>query len=208
MNTRATTWAAWIAAVLMLVTASGTASASSVFLSPNSCQGKITLEGGLHRGSSAVSAATHRGCGEVSLCDAAGLFVAPKTWQDFLPEAQMRLDATKARLGNVEATMMARPRYIPGYGYQDPKYWKLVKQLQAGESIQAKNLRMAAELRRDAFPDLVRSRYRGPLSEAPDLRGTYDWHNPQRMIHPGPHQTPHIQIKLQDGTIVRIEVPQ
>ncbi len=100
------------------------------------------------------------------------------------------------------------PKYIPGYGYKDAKYWKIVKQLQMGESVQAKNLRMAAELRCDAFPGLVRNRYRGPLSDAPDLRGTYDWHNPQRMIHPGPHQTPHIQIKLQDSTIIRIEVPQ
>jgi hypothetical protein len=69
-----------------------------------------------------------------------------------------------------------------------------------------KNLRIAAELRKDAFPDLIRSRYRGPLSEMPDLRGTYDWHNPQKMIHPGPHQTPHIQIKLPDGRVIRIEV--
>jgi hypothetical protein len=71
-----TTWAAWIAAVLVL-TASGTASASSVLLSPNSCQGKNTLESGLHRGSSAVSAEGNRGCGDYSSCDAAGLFVAP-----------------------------------------------------------------------------------------------------------------------------------
>jgi phage shock protein PspC (stress-responsive transcriptional regulator) len=38
--------------------------------------------------------------------------VAPqgKTWQDFLPEAQRRLDATKAKYGNVEAQMMAMSR--------------------------------------------------------------------------------------------------
>jgi hypothetical protein len=76
MNTRATTWAAGIAAVLVL-TASGTASASSVLLSPNSCLGKNTLEGGLHRGSSAVSAEACRGWADYSSCDAAGLFVAP-----------------------------------------------------------------------------------------------------------------------------------
>jgi len=35
---------------------------------------------------------------------------APRTWQDFLPEAQMRLQATKAKYGNVEAQMMAMSR--------------------------------------------------------------------------------------------------
>ncbi len=96
--------------------------------------------------------------------------------------------------------------YIPGYGWTDRTYWRLVRRLQAGESVEAPSLRVAAELRRDAFPEWVRSRYRGPLSQAPNLRGTYDWHNPQKMIHPGPHQDPHIQITLQDGTIVRILV--
>jgi hypothetical protein len=77
MNTRATTWAAWIAAVLVLM-ASGTASASSVFLSLNSCLGKNSLEGRFHQGSSAVSAEPCRGCGDYSSWDAAGLFVAPR----------------------------------------------------------------------------------------------------------------------------------
>jgi hypothetical protein len=72
-------------------------------------------------------------------------------------------------------------------GWTDHGYWRLVKELQAGE------------LRRDALPGLVRNRYRGPLSQAPDLRGTYDWHDPRIMPHPGPHQTPHIQVKLPDG---------
>jgi hypothetical protein len=78
--------------------------------------------------------------------------------------------------------------------------------MQGGESVEAPSLRMAAELRRDAFPDLQRTRYRGLLSEAPDLRGSYDWHDPRVMIHPGPHQTPHLQIKTSDGTVLRIEV--
>lgn len=76
MATKVTTWAAWIAAVLVL-TASGTASASSVLLSPNSCLGKITLEGGLHRASAAVSAEACRSYSQACSCDAAGLFVAP-----------------------------------------------------------------------------------------------------------------------------------
>jgi hypothetical protein len=76
MNTRATTWAAWIVAVLVLL-ASGTASASSVLLSPNSCQGKIALEGRFHQRSSAVSAESCRGYSQACSCDAAGLFVAP-----------------------------------------------------------------------------------------------------------------------------------
>jgi RHS repeat-associated protein len=100
------------------------------------------------------------------------------------------------------------PRYIPGYGWTDRAYWKLVKLLPAGKSVEAPTLRVAAELRRDAFPELTRSCYRGPLSEAPRLRGTYDWHNPRKMIHPGPHQTPHLQMWLEDGTTVRIEVPE
>jgi hypothetical protein len=100
------------------------------------------------------------------------------------------------------------PRYIQGYGWTDRRYWNLVNRLRAGESVVASSLRMAAELRRDAFPDLVRSRYRGLLSKAPDLSGTYDWHDPRVMIHPGAHQTPHLQIKTIVGTILRIEVPE
>jgi hypothetical protein len=84
-------------------------------------------------------------------------------------------------------------------GWTDHGYWRLVKELQAGRSVEAPTLRLAAELRRDALPGLVRNRYRGPLSQAPDLRGTYDWHDPRIMPHPGPHQTPHIQVKLPDG---------
>jgi hypothetical protein len=97
-------------------------------------------------------------------------------------------------------------RYIPGYGWTDAQYWRMVKQVQVGESLQVDSLRLAAELRQDAFPTLTRSRYRGPLSEAPDLRGTYDWHDPAVMIHTGPHETPHIQITTPDKTIIRIEV--
>jgi hypothetical protein len=76
MNTRATTWAAWIAAVLVL-TASGMASATTAHLSDNSCLEKNRLEAGWHRGSSAVSVEVHRGCAESCSFDAAGLFVAP-----------------------------------------------------------------------------------------------------------------------------------
>jgi RHS repeat-associated protein len=97
-------------------------------------------------------------------------------------------------------------KYIPGYGWTDAGYARMVRQLQAGESVAVDDLRVAAELRQDAFPDFVRNRYRGPLSEAPDLRGTYDWHDPETMIHPGPHQTPHVQVTLPDGRVVRIEV--
>jgi RHS repeat-associated protein len=107
--------------------------------------------------------------------------------------------------GNREGAALAAlpflrvPRYIPGYGWTDPAYWRLVTRLRAGESLQVPTLRIAAQLRRDAFPELVRSRYRGLLRDAPDFRGTYDWHDPRVMIHPGPHQTPHIQIWLSDG---------
>jgi len=97
-------------------------------------------------------------------------------------------------------------RYIPGYGWTDARYWRMVKQLQAGESLEVSSLRVAAELRQDAFPALSRCRYRGPFSQAPDIRGTYDWHNPAVMHHPGPHQTPHLQITTPDKTILRIEV--
>jgi hypothetical protein len=98
------------------------------------------------------------------------------------------------------------PRYIPDYGWTDADYWHLVKQLQNGESIEVPSLRLAAELRQDAFPDYVRTRYRGPLSEAPKMEGTYDWHDPAKMPHSGPHTTPHIQIKTDEGTWIRIEV--
>ncbi len=39
-----------------------------------------------------------------------------KTWQDFLPEAQRRLDATKAKYGNIDARMSA----IPGNPFTGP----------------------------------------------------------------------------------------
>jgi hypothetical protein len=77
LTTRATTWAAWIAAVLMLTASSSMASAATGLLSPNSCQGKNALDGGFHRASLAVSGETCQGCAEVSSFDAAGLFVAP-----------------------------------------------------------------------------------------------------------------------------------
>ena len=76
----------------------------------------------------------------------------------------------------------AKPVRVPGYGWKDARWWKMVKRLQEGESLEVNNLRIAAELRKDAFPDFTRSRYRGLLSEAPDLTKTYDWHNPQKMI--------------------------
>lgn len=76
MKTLTTTWLAQIVAVAVLLTA-GSASASSGLLSGNSPLGKNTLEGGYYRDFSSVSAETHRGCGEVSRWNAAGLFVAP-----------------------------------------------------------------------------------------------------------------------------------
>jgi len=95
---------------------------------------------------------------------------------------------------------------VPGYGWKDNKWWKTVEKVKAGDSIEVKNMRIAAELRKDAFPEFTRTKYRGNLSEAPDLTKTYDWHNPKKMIHPGPHQTPHVQMKLENGKWVRIEV--
>ena len=88
LTTRATTWAAWIAAVLVL-TASSMASAATGLLSPNSSQGKTALERGWHQESSAVSAEACRGCGEFCRFDAAGLFVAPNT----IPNAARNLVA-------------------------------------------------------------------------------------------------------------------
>jgi hypothetical protein len=49
------------------------------------------------------------------------------------------------------------PRYIRGNGWTDRAYAKLVQRVQAGESIEVSNLRVAAQIRRDAFPDLVRT---------------------------------------------------
>ncbi len=77
----------------------------------------------------------------------------------------------------------------------------MVKKVQRGESIQVRTIRQAAEIRKDAFPNYVRSKYRGNLSEMPDIRGTYDWH-----IHGGRHSIPHLQIKTTAGRWIRIEV--
>jgi hypothetical protein len=69
------------------------------------------------------------------------------TWQDFLPEAKRRVEAKKAEYGNIDARMMAKK--IPGYGWKDANWWKMVKRLQNGESVKVKNLQIAAELRKD-----------------------------------------------------------
>jgi hypothetical protein len=111
MTTPRTTWPAQIAVVLVLL-AAGTASASSGFLSRNSPLGENSLEGGFRRAEASVSAEGHRAWGDFCHGEAADSVVAPKgkTWQDFLPEAQRRLEATKAKYGNVDAMMMAMSR--------------------------------------------------------------------------------------------------
>jgi hypothetical protein len=110
MTTKTTTWAAQIA-VAMLLLATGTASASSGLLAGNSPRGKNALDGSFHRAWSSVSGEPHRGWGEVCAGSAADSVVAPKkTWQDFLPEAQKRLEAAKAKYGDVDAVMMAMSR--------------------------------------------------------------------------------------------------
>jgi RHS repeat-associated protein len=63
---------------------------------------------------SAGSAVVEAGTARVASSDASsgGLPMAPKSWQDFLPEAQKRLQATKQRLGNPSGDIvaMAMPR--------------------------------------------------------------------------------------------------
>lgn len=83
MTAQARSWLGWIAVVLMLL-ASSTASATTGFLSGNSPLGENRLEGGVHQVSLTISAETHRGCGEGSLQDAAGLFVAPAAFDPFV----------------------------------------------------------------------------------------------------------------------------
>ena len=78
MKTRTTTWAAQIAVVLVLM-ASGMASGATGFLSWNSPLGKNVAEAGYCPATTSLSGGTHQGCGEGSLQDAAGLFVAPIT---------------------------------------------------------------------------------------------------------------------------------
>ena len=78
MKTRTTTWAAQIAVVLVLM-ASGMASGATGFLSWNSPLGKNVAEAGYCPATTSLSGGTHQGCGEGSLQDAAGLFVAPGT---------------------------------------------------------------------------------------------------------------------------------
>ena len=93
----------------------------------------------------------------------------------------------------------AYPRkYVPGYGWKDARWRRMVRQVRSGEELSVKSLRIAAELRRDAFPNFARSRYRGPLKKMPPLEGTYDWH-----VHGGVHSTPHIQIKDLEGNWIR-----
>jgi RHS repeat-associated protein len=96
------------------------------------------------------------------------------------------------------------PRIVPGYGWIDREWLRMVNDLRMGVfTDKVKSIRIAAELRKDAFPGYTRSRYRGPLSEQPPLERTYDWHT-----HGGKHNKPHIQIKTEDGTWVRIELEE
>ena len=97
------------------------------------------------------------------------------------------------------------PRKIPGYGWTDANWWRTVKRIRDGDKITVRSIRIAAELRRDAFPGYTRSRYRGLLGQAPDgpiPRGSYDWHDPAKMRH---HPDfPHVQIKTIDGKNIKI----
>jgi hypothetical protein len=76
MTTRATTWAAQLALVLVMLMAA-TASASSGLLSGNSCRDKNALKDGFRRDEAAVIAAKHRSCGECCSRSAADFVVAP-----------------------------------------------------------------------------------------------------------------------------------
>ena len=76
MTTRATTWLAQIAVVLVL-TAAGTASASSGLLGGNSPLGENLLEGRPHQASASVSAELRRGYGRRCWYDASDVSVEP-----------------------------------------------------------------------------------------------------------------------------------
>jgi hypothetical protein len=85
MKTRAKTWLAQIAVMLMLM-ASGMASGATGFLSWNSPLGKNAAEAGYCPAATSLSGESHRGCGELSQQDAAGLFVAPQSSLPTLPQ--------------------------------------------------------------------------------------------------------------------------
>jgi len=75
---RTTTWLAQIAVVLMLM-ASSMASGANGFLSWNSPLGENPAEAVCCQAATSLSGESHRGCGDLSQQDAAGLFVAPAT---------------------------------------------------------------------------------------------------------------------------------
>ncbi len=112
-TTTATTWAAPIAVLLVLL-AVGTAPASNGLLSANSLRGKNTLDGGLCRASAAVTGGTPRACAEFCPLQAADPVVAPSKVGDFSKElTRDRANATKS-LRNALGTnsQIERPHHI------------------------------------------------------------------------------------------------
>jgi hypothetical protein len=90
MTTPRTTWPAQIAVVLVLL-AAGTASASSGVLAGNSPPGKNSLEGGFRRAEASVSAEGYRAWGDFCHGEAADSVVAPK--RVVIPTQQLALPA-------------------------------------------------------------------------------------------------------------------
>jgi hypothetical protein len=138
-KTRTTTWPAQIAVVLVLL-AAGMASGASGFLSGNSPLGENAWEAVVHRAEPSLSGGTHRGCGDLKLCDATGLFVAPAN-------ASGRSSYTLIDQGN-PAVRELRRRYLgetPRRG--SPTYRAVVERMQNEGHIRLNQATGQLELR-------------------------------------------------------------
>jgi hypothetical protein len=82
----------------------------------------------------------------------------------------------------------------------------MVARLRNLESVTVKSRQIGEALIRDAFPSYRPENFRGRLSEAPDLRGTYDFHDPRVMPHHP--DLPHFQIKTEAGDWIKVFVEE
>jgi len=107
-----------------------------------------------------------------------------------------------------EGGLAATPRWIPGYGWTNPRWRQWIKNLrsQRPRDIDVPSENVGEEVIRDAFPTYKRARFEGPLGQLDKskLRGTYDLH--QAHGPDNPHDYPHFQIWREDGSIVRIQI--
>ena len=119
---------------------------------------------------------------------------------------------TAVRTGPAATVTSGTRANLPGYGWtQDARWrrWTSALETETGVPVHIPGTRENATrvgeaLIQDAFPGYRNIAYEGQLSQAPNLRGTYQLHAPHGAGNP--HDYWHWQIWKEDGTIVRIRL--